>query len=93
MPIQTIALALTVVRIQAVLTTLNADRRTLRYQIECCIGEWTDGTRKESKWDEDRCKSVYRSHISSLNDLRDHSRRQGEDLVAQIQRDLLNNAR
>jgi Domain of unknown function (DUF6532) len=93
MPIQTIALALTVVRIQAILTTLNADGRTPRYQIECCINEWTDGTHKEFKWDEEGYKVIYHSHISSLNDLRDHSRRQGEDLVAQLQRDLLRNAR
>jgi len=73
MPIQTIALALTM--------------------IECCINEWTDGTHKEFKWDEEGYKVVYHSHISSLNDLRDHSRRQGEDLVAQLQRDLLKNAR
>ncbi|KAI9509443.1 hypothetical protein F5148DRAFT_1187393 [Russula earlei] len=61
--------------------------------IQCCIDEWTDGTRKESKWTEERYKTVYDSHISSLNALRDHSRPQGEDLISQIQRDLLKNAR
>jgi len=47
---------------------------------------------KEFKWDEEDYKVVYHSHISSLNDLGNHSRRQGEDLVAQLQRDLLTNA-
>jgi len=71
--------------IQTIALTLTA--------IECCIGEWTEGTHKESKWDEEGCKSIYHSHIKSLNDLRDHSSRQGEDLVAQLQRDLLRTAR
>ncbi|KAI9450205.1 hypothetical protein F5148DRAFT_1337392 [Russula earlei] len=61
--------------------------------IECCIDEWTDGTRKESNWTEGRYRSVYYSHVLSLNSLRDQSRPPGEDLVAQIQRDLLKNAR
>ncbi|KAH9954064.1 hypothetical protein BC827DRAFT_80429 [Russula dissimulans] len=73
MPIQVIALALTVV--------------------ECCIDEWTSGTRKDSNWDELRYKIVYFSHISSLNDLRDHGQPQGEDLLAHIQHSLLKNAR
>jgi len=61
--------------------------------IECCINEWTDGTRRDSNWDEERYKTVYFSHISSLNDLRDHGQPQGEDLLAYIQLGLLKNAR
>jgi len=72
MPIQAIALALTV--------------------IECCISEWADGTRRDSNWDEERCKTVYLSHISMLSDLRHHSKSQGEDLLAYIQHDLLKNS-
>jgi len=41
-------------------------------QVECRIDEWTDGTRKETGWDEMRFKTVYQSHISSLNDFRQH---------------------
>jgi len=72
-PVQAIALALTV--------------------IECCIDEWTDGTRKASNWNECRYKTVYQSHISSLNELRDHGYPQGGDLLTQIQHDLLRDAR
>jgi len=61
--------------------------------IECCIDEWSDGTRRASNWDEARCKTVYNSHISSLIDLRDRSPSQGGDLLAHIQRDLLEAAR
>jgi hypothetical protein len=38
------------------------------YQIECCINEWTSGTRKESLWDEERFKTVYRIHRKSLTE-------------------------
>ncbi|KAI9509442.1 hypothetical protein F5148DRAFT_753623 [Russula earlei] len=73
MPIQSIALALTV--------------------IESCIDEWTDGTRRESSWDESRYKTVYFSHVSSLNVLRDHDQPQGSDFLAHIQDSLLKDAR
>jgi hypothetical protein len=36
--------------------------------IECCINEWTSGTRKESLWDEERFKTVYRIHRKSLTE-------------------------
>jgi len=72
---------------------LDANVRSRCCQIECCIGEWTDGTRRVSNWDEGRYKTVYFSHISSLNDLRDHGQPQGEDLLAYIQHGLLKNAR
>jgi len=61
--------------------------------IECCINDWTDGTRRASSWDEGRYKTVYHSHISSLNELRDHGHPQGGDLLTQIQQDLLKDAR
>jgi len=61
--------------------------------IECCIGEWTDGTYKASNWKEDHYKTTYLSHIKSLTDLRDHQPPHGEELLAQIQYDLLKEAR
>ncbi|KAH9970477.1 hypothetical protein BJV74DRAFT_954096 [Russula compacta] len=41
--------------------------------IECCIYEWSDGTRRESNWNEERYKTTYHSHIRSICNLRDHS--------------------
>lgn len=38
------------------------------HQIECCINEWTSGTRKESLWDEERFRTVYRTHRKSLTE-------------------------
>jgi Domain of unknown function (DUF6532) len=94
-PIQAIALVLTVVRskphfvvFQSVLTSILC-----HYQIECCIGEWTDGTYKPSNWKEDHYKTTYLSHIESLTALRDHQPPHGEGLLAQIQYDLLKEAR
>jgi len=72
-PIQTIALILTV--------------------IECCISEWTDGTHKSSNWNEDRYKTAYHSHVESLRDLRDHDPPHSGAFTAQIQHDLLKDAR
>ncbi|KAH9167169.1 hypothetical protein EDB89DRAFT_137186 [Lactarius sanguifluus] len=61
--------------------------------VECCIDEWTDGTRKETEWDEKQCKTVYQSHISSLNDFREHGINLGADLFEHIRSDLLKEAR
>jgi len=61
--------------------------------IECCITEWTDGTHKISAWNEGRYEVTYRSHVKSLTDLRDLNRPQGGELLAQIQHDLLRDAR
>ncbi|KAH9165355.1 hypothetical protein EDB89DRAFT_2076903 [Lactarius sanguifluus] len=61
--------------------------------VECCIDEWTDGTRKETEWDEKRFKTVYQSHISSLNDFRQHGIDQGTDLFEHIRGGLLKEAR
>ncbi|KAH9045899.1 hypothetical protein EDB83DRAFT_2553824 [Lactarius deliciosus] len=61
--------------------------------VECCIDEWTDGTHKETEWDEKRFKTVYQSHISSLNDFRQHSIDQGTDLFEHIRGELLKEAR
>jgi len=61
--------------------------------IECCIDEWTDGTRKETEWDEQRFKTVYHSHISSLNDLSQRDITQGESLFEHIREGLLREAR
>ena len=65
-----------------------------RHQIECCIDEWSDGTWKESNWSEEYHEAIYRSHLNSLHDLRNHdNHRQGRGLLAQIQLDLLKEAR
>ncbi|KAI9450996.1 hypothetical protein BJY52DRAFT_1175373 [Lactarius psammicola] len=61
--------------------------------VECCIDEWTDGTRKETEWDDKRFKTVYQSHINSLNDFRQHSIDKGVDLFEHIRSDLLKEAR
>lgn len=82
------ALVLTVVRIKLRPTAMNAEGPTRFYQIECCIYEWSDGTRRAPNWNEEHYKTTYRSHINTLSDLRDHSPH-GEDLVQQIQSDLL----
>ena len=64
------------------------------HQIECCIDEWSDGIWKESNWSEERCKGIYRSHLSSLHNFCDlgHHRQNG-DLLVQIQFELLRDAR
>ena len=65
-----------------------------RHQIECCIDEWSCGTWIESTWSEEYYKAIYRSHLNSLLDLSNHgNHRQGGDLLAQIQLDLLKEAR
>ncbi|KAH9984993.1 hypothetical protein BJV77DRAFT_141661 [Russula vinacea] len=62
--------------------------------IESCIGEWSDGTWNESKLSEERYKSIYLSHLNTLRDLRNYGEhQQGGDLLAQIQCDLLKEAR
>ena len=63
------------------------------HQIECCIDEWIDGTHIETEWDERRFKTVYQSHISSLNDFWQHDRAQGANLFEYIRADLLKEAR
>jgi hypothetical protein len=63
------------------------------YQIECCIGEWTDGAYKTSNWNEDRYKAAYFSHIRSLTDLCDLEPPHGQGLLAHIQYELLKEAR
>ncbi|KAF8484453.1 hypothetical protein DFH94DRAFT_713756 [Russula ochroleuca] len=55
---------------------------------QCCIDEWTDGTRKGSSWDEERFKAVYRSHLEPLSQIHE-----GGDPLEEIRRDLLRNAR
>ena len=92
-PTRAIALVLTAVRIGPTrgFTAMDPDDCTRCCQIECCIDEWTDGTRKASNWNEGRYKNVYHSHISSLNELRNHP--QGGTLLTQIQYNLLKDAR
>jgi hypothetical protein len=48
--------------------------------IECCIDEWSDGKRRETSWEEERFKTVYQSHLHSLNDFR----KRGDDVFEQF---------
>jgi len=61
--------------------------------IECCIDEWSSGTRKDSNWDDPKFQTVYDSHVSSLLDFQAHSPASNRDLLYQLQCDLLRNAR
>jgi len=61
--------------------------------IECCIDEWSSGTRKSSSWDDAKFQTVYDSHVSSLLDFQAHSPASNRDLLYQLQCDLLRNAR
>jgi hypothetical protein len=61
--------------------------------IECCIDEWSSGTRKDSSWDDAKLQTVYDSHVSSLLDFQAHSPASNRDLLYQLQCDLLRNAR
>ena len=63
------------------------------YQIECCIDEWTDGTRKDTTWGGEQFKTSYQSHISSLDDFWQHGIAQSADLFEHIRGDLLKEAR
>ncbi|KAH8982103.1 hypothetical protein EDB92DRAFT_2106766 [Lactarius akahatsu] len=60
--------------------------------IECCIDEWTDGTRQETTWDEERFKVTYRSHVGLLDDFQLRAA-QGFDSFEHIRSDLLKEAR
>ncbi|KAN0116039.1 hypothetical protein V8E52_006345 [Russula decolorans] len=62
--------------------------------IECCIGEWSTGTCKESSWREVHYEANYMSHLNSLRDLHNCGPdRKGRDLLRGIQDDLLKDAR
>ncbi|KAF8265704.1 hypothetical protein EI94DRAFT_1588060, partial [Lactarius quietus] len=61
--------------------------------MECCIDEWTDGTRKDTEWDDTRFKTVYQSHISSVNDFWRHDVAQKGDVFEHIRSCLLKEAR
>jgi hypothetical protein len=59
------------------------------------MDEWVGHARQDSSWDEERYKTVYRSHVKSLTDLRDYNHPQSRNLLDQIERDseLLQDAR
>jgi len=59
---------------------------------QCCIDEWSDGTRKDSDWDDKRFETVYQSHIKSLNEFHDHDNADSGDPFEVIRGDLLRNA-
>ncbi|KAI0248446.1 hypothetical protein BJV78DRAFT_1131491, partial [Lactifluus subvellereus] len=54
--------------------------------IECCIGEWSQGIRRQSSWDQEHFYNAYLSHINSLTDFSRHPHSQGQ--LKQIQKDL-----
>lgn len=56
------------------------------FQIIWCIGEWSDGTQRDSKWDDSKFQNVYESHVSWLLVLPSAS-------MYQLQCDLSRNAR
>jgi len=57
--------------------------------IEWCIGEWSDGTRRDSRWDDAKFQTVYDVHVSLLLDFQAHS----PAGLYRLQCDLLRNAR
>ncbi|KAI0257084.1 hypothetical protein BJV78DRAFT_8286 [Lactifluus subvellereus] len=59
--------------------------------IECCIGEWSQGIRRQSSWDHEHFLNTYRSHINSLTAFSRHPHSQGQ--LEQIQKDLIKHAR
>jgi len=61
--------------------------------IESCISEWTSGIRQVSDWKESDYEVVYHSHIKSLSDLPGRYSPLGGVALAQLQLDLLKNAR
>ena len=94
MPIRAMALVLTAVGFDHTASVLDANLApTYRYQIQCCIEEWTDGIRTESNWDEKRFKNVYQWHIDSLTEFHDHDNAESGDPLEVIRGDLLHNAR
>jgi Domain of unknown function (DUF6532) len=93
-PFEAIAFVLMVVRVGIYAPLLWMLMVCTHHQIESCIGEWSDGIWKESKLSEERYKSIYLSHLNTLRDLHSHGQhQQGGDLLAQIQNDLLKEAR
>jgi len=60
--------------------------------IQCCIDEWTDGTRTDSNWDEKCFKTVYQWHIDALTKFHDHDNAENADPLEVIRSDLLHNA-
>lgn len=66
LPVPAIAFIVTVVRD---LFNFVVDFHALR-QIECCIDEWSDGSHKETSWEEDRFKTVYQSHLDAIDKFR-----------------------
>jgi hypothetical protein len=72
---------------------MNTEDGNFFLQIECCIDEWSDGTRKNSNWDVEKFRTVYNSHVSSLFEFQGHSLAGRRDMLEELQRDLVKNAR
>jgi hypothetical protein len=72
---------------------MNTEDEDFFLQIECCIDEWSDGTRKNSNWDQEKFRTVYNSHVSSLFEFQEHSLVGKRDMLEELQRDLVRNAR
>ncbi|KAH9960454.1 hypothetical protein BC827DRAFT_396396 [Russula dissimulans] len=60
--------------------------------IECCVDEWAEGTRKESRWDENRFKTEYNSHLRALAEFHESDSGEGGVPLEVIRSDLLKNA-
>lgn len=60
--------------------------------IECCIDEWSDGRRKETSWEEERFKTVYQSHLDSLNDFRQRGDNVFEEYRSLLRREAYRHA-
>ena len=89
-----IAFILAMVRVVLYYTTAHGfDECVHCYQIECCIDEWTDGTRKDTRWGGEQFKTAYQSHISSINVFCQRGSVKVTDLFEHIQNDLLKEAR
>lgn len=62
-------------------------------QIECNIDEWISGTKTEVTFWADDYRTIYDSHVLSLNSFGKYSKSKGLDLLGQLQRKLYNSGR
>ncbi|KAH9023486.1 hypothetical protein EDB85DRAFT_1984460 [Lactarius pseudohatsudake] len=60
--------------------------------IECCIDEWADGIRKETRWKEVQFQTAYETHIKMLRHFQQLGVVQGVEFE-RMRSDLLNEAR
>ncbi|KAH8998369.1 hypothetical protein EDB86DRAFT_841298 [Lactarius hatsudake] len=65
--------------------------------IEWCIRDWSDGTQRDSSWDDEKFQTVYDLHISSLlewaaPEFQEHGSVREREVLYQLQCDLSRNA-